>query len=120
MEVTNNSYYIDPYALWCKSNLDEKAAILAVERALKYSEKKNVVNVASAGNSAWDLSKPITDMGSPNNTPEPQPRDTDQHCYDMPVEPRQHRRRLVGRPDGREVLLLQLGPGRHRRHRSRW
>lgn len=86
MEVTNNSYYIDPYALWCKSNLDEKAAILAVERALKYSEKKDVVNVAAAGNSAWDLSKPIIDTGSPNNVPEPTPRDTDQRCYDMPTE----------------------------------
>ena len=86
MEVTNNSYYIDPYALWCKSNLDEKAAILAVERALKYSEKKDVVNVAAAGNSSWDLSKPITDTGSPNNTPEPTPRDTNQRCYDMPTE----------------------------------
>ncbi|WP_353950960.1 S8 family serine peptidase [Knoellia sp. S7-12] len=86
MEVTNNSYYIDPYALWCKSNLDEKAAILAVERALKYSEKKDVVNVAAAGNSAWDLSKPILDTTSPNNTPEPTPRDTDQRCYDMPTE----------------------------------
>ncbi|KGN42404.1 S8 family peptidase [Knoellia aerolata] len=85
MEVTNNSYYIDPYALWCKANLDEKAAILAVERALKYSEKKDVVNVAAAGNSAWDLSKPITDTGSPNNA-EPMPRDADQRCYDMPTE----------------------------------
>ena len=89
MEVTNNSYFIDPYYLWCKANEDERPVITAVERALKYSEKKDVVNVASAGNSRWDLSKPIVDRGSPNNLPageEPEVRYTDHRCYDMPVE----------------------------------
>ena len=108
MEVTNNSYYIDPYALWCKANLDEKAAILAVERALKYSEKKDVVNVAAAGNSAWDLSKPITDTGSPNNTPEPTPRDTDQRCYDMPTEV------------GNTVTISSVGPTAVKSYYSNW
>jgi subtilisin family serine protease len=86
MEVTNNSYFIDPYYLWCKSNLGERAVITAVERALKYSEKKQVVNVAALGNSGWDLSKPIVDSGSPNNVPEPEVRYTDHKCYDMPAE----------------------------------
>ena len=89
MEVTNNSYFIDPYYLWCKANEDERPVITAVERALKYSEKKDVVNVASAGNSRWDLSKPITDSGSPNNRPADEGaevRYTDHRCYDMPVE----------------------------------
>ena len=89
MEVTNNSYFIDPYYLWCKATEDERPVITAVERALKYSEKRDVVNVASAGNSRWDLSKPIADRGSPNNLPEgeePEVRYTDHRCYDMPVE----------------------------------
>ena len=89
MEVTNNSYFIDPYYLWCKANEDERPVITAVEQALKYSEKKDVVNVASAGNSRWDLSKPITDSGSPNNRPAgegPEVRHTDHRCYDIPVE----------------------------------
>ena len=69
MEVTNNSYFIDPYYLWCKANAEERPVITALERALKYSEKKDVVNVAAAGNSNWDLSRPIADSGSPNNLP---------------------------------------------------
>ena len=86
MQVTNNSYFIDPYFLWCKADLDQRADIIAVDRALKYSEKKNVVNVAAAGNSAWDLSKPIVDTGSPDNSVDPQVRYTDHRCYDMPTE----------------------------------
>ena len=86
MQVTNNSYFIDPYYLWCKADPDQRPVIDAVDRALKYSEKKDVVNVAAAGNSGWDLSKPITDTGSPNNSDDPQPRETDHRCYDIPSE----------------------------------
>lgn len=86
MQVTNNSYFIDPYFLWCKADPDQRPVIEAVNRALKYSEKKNVVNVAAAGNSGWDLSKPITDTGSPNNSTDPQPRETNHKCYDIPSE----------------------------------
>lgn len=87
MDVTNNSYYIDPWGLWCRGDADQKAIVTAVERSLAYSDAKNVVNVAAAGNSAWDLSKPITDTGSPNNGT-PVERETDKHCYDLPTEAR--------------------------------
>lgn len=88
MEVTNNSYYVDPYNLWCRSKKDERAAILSVERAIKYSEKKNVVNVAASGNSNWDLSKTITDTTSPNNgSEEPTTRVYEPgDCTNMPTE----------------------------------
>ena len=86
MQVTNNSYFIDPYFLWCQADLEQRANIIAVDRALKYSEKKNVVNVAAAGNSNWDLSKPIVDTGSPDNSADPEVRYTDHRCYDMPTE----------------------------------
>lgn len=85
MQVTNNSYFIDPYYLWCKADAEQRATIIAVDRALKYSQHKDVVNVAALGNSAWDLSKPIEDDGSPDNGT-PTPRFTNHKCYDMPVE----------------------------------
>ncbi|MDN5725716.1 MAG: S8 family serine peptidase [Propionibacteriales bacterium] len=85
MQVTNNSYYIDPWGLWCRSDVDQRAVLTAVERALAYTDQKNVVNVAAAGNSAWDLSKPIVDTGSPNNG-DPVPRETDNNCFDLPTE----------------------------------
>ncbi len=85
MDVTNNSYFIDPWYLWCKDDKDQRAVIDAVRRAVDYSHRKDVVNVAALGNSNWDLSHDITDSGSPNNGT-PIERETDNNCFDMPAE----------------------------------
>jgi subtilisin family serine protease len=58
----------------------------AVQRALRYSQSKGVLHVASAGNSNWDLAHKITDTGSPNNdTPEVRENLTNA-CLDLPAE----------------------------------
>lgn len=85
MDVTNNSYFIDPWGLWCATDPDQRAVLSAVSRALAYAGRKDVVTVAAAGNSRWDLSGPITDTGSPNNGT-PIERRTDNRCYDIPTE----------------------------------
>lgn len=85
MDVTNNSYFIDPWYLWCKTDRDQAAVIEAVKRAVDYSTRKDVVNVAALGNSNWDLSHPITDTGSPNNGT-PIERTVGNECLDMPAE----------------------------------
>jgi subtilisin family serine protease len=84
-EATNNSYFIDPWFLWCKTDRDQAAVIEAVKRAVDYSVRKDVVNVAALGNSNWDLSHPITDSGSPNNGT-PVTRTVGNECLDMPAE----------------------------------
>jgi subtilisin family serine protease len=86
MDVTNNSYFIDPWFLWCRTDRDQSAVIQAVKRAVDYSVRKDVVNVAAMGNSNWDLSHPITDSGSPNNAPTPITRTVGNECLDMPNE----------------------------------
>ncbi|MGW1467479.1 S8 family peptidase [Streptomyces sp. NPDC002308] len=69
VDVTNNSYYTDPWLYNCKNDPDQGALVEALGRATRYAEGKGVVNVAAAGNSAEDLAaKSIEDSTSPNDT----------------------------------------------------
>lgn len=86
IDVTNNSYYVDPWAKWCATDPDQAAGILAVKRAVDYSVRKDVVNVASLGNSNWDMSHPLTDTISPNNGGPALNRTVGNECLDMPAE----------------------------------
>ncbi len=69
VEVTNNSYYTDPWLFNCKNDPDQGALVDALTRAVKYAERKGTVNVAAAGNSRHDLaSDAIEDTTSPNDS----------------------------------------------------
>ncbi|RSS80866.1 S8 family serine peptidase [Streptomyces sp. WAC06614] len=87
IEVTNNSYYVDPWLYNCKNDDDQKALVEALTRAVKYAERKGVLSVASAGNSNHDLaSHAILDDSSPDDTT-PVPRTIDPHeCLDVPTQ----------------------------------
>ncbi|MGW7110819.1 S8 family serine peptidase [Streptomyces xanthophaeus] len=87
IEVTNNSYYVDPWYFNCKSDDDQKALVEALSRASKYAERKGVLHVAAAGNENYDLSADsITDDTSPNDTT-PVPRTIDPRvCLDVPTQ----------------------------------
>ncbi|MFE0704115.1 S8 family serine peptidase [Streptomyces sp. NPDC058872] len=86
VDVTNNSYYTDPWMFACKTDEDQKALIEAVTRATRYAEKKGTVNVAAAGNSRFDLAADtITDTSSPNDST-PGTRDINpRECFDYPA-----------------------------------
>ncbi|WP_175408717.1 S8 family serine peptidase [Streptomyces sp. TRM64462] len=69
VEVTNNSYYVDPWLYTCKNDPDQGALVEALQRATRYAERKGAVNVAAAGNSRTDLaSDSVTDSTSPNDS----------------------------------------------------
>ncbi|MEV0156738.1 S8 family serine peptidase [Micromonospora sp. NPDC050686] len=86
MQLTNNSYYIDPWELNCRNDARQRPVWQAVQRAIRYSQSKGVLNVASAGNSNYDLAHKITDTDSPNNgTPENR-QDLTNACLDLPAE----------------------------------
>ncbi|MFE9040769.1 S8 family serine peptidase [Streptomyces sp. NPDC007818] len=87
VEVTNNSYYTDPWMFACKTDEDQKALVEAVTRASRYAEKKGTVNVAAAGNSKFDLAADeILDNSSPNDTT-PGDRVIDpKECLDFPAQ----------------------------------
>jgi subtilisin family serine protease len=86
MDVTNNSYYVDPFEFWCDDQSDQAAAKEAVRRAVAYSQKKGVVSVAAAGNSAYDLANKTTNASSPNDAPKPVDRVINSGCHDLPTE----------------------------------
>jgi subtilisin family serine protease len=85
MDVTNHSYFIDPWQFWCDDDGDQGAVQEAVRRAMNYQTKKGVLSVAAAGNSNYDLSNKTTDTSSPNDSTAVS-RDIDNKCLDIPTE----------------------------------
>ncbi|GAB4083735.1 S8 family serine peptidase [Myceligenerans cantabricum] len=85
MDVTNNSYYIDPFMYWCSDQPDQAAAKEAVRRAVSFSTKRGAVHAAAAGNAATDLSNNTSDSTSPNDS-EAIDRVINSGCEDIPTE----------------------------------
>ncbi|MFD4144048.1 MULTISPECIES: S8 family serine peptidase [unclassified Streptomyces] len=87
VDVTNNSYYTDPWLFNCKNDADQKALIDAHVRALRYAERKGAVNVAAAGNSRMDLAADeLTDTTSPNDTTPVSRVVNPSECLDIPTQ----------------------------------
>ncbi|UUU21027.1 S8 family peptidase [Streptomyces sp. DSM 40750] len=87
VDVTNNSYYTDPWYFNCEDDPDQEALVEALARASRYAEKKGAVNVAAAGNENYDLAADeITDPVSPNDsTPSDRVIDPSE-CLDIPTQ----------------------------------
>ena len=88
MDVTNNSYYVDPFEFYCEDQPDQYAAKEAVRRAVAWSTDQGVVHAAAAGNSAHDLANKSSfkDTSSPDDGPPGQPRTLNSGCEDIPTE----------------------------------
>ncbi|MFE0516116.1 S8 family serine peptidase [Streptomyces sp. NPDC058964] len=87
VEITNNSYYVDPWLYNCMDDPDQRAIVDAVNRAQLYAEHKGTLNVASAGNSNDDLdSDALVDASSPDDSTAVT-RTVDPHkCFDVPTQ----------------------------------
>ena len=87
MQITNNSYFIDPWEFNCRNDARQRPVWQAVQRALRYSASKGVLNIASAGNSNVDLQHKFIDDGSPNDGSSPvETREINGACLDLPAE----------------------------------
>ncbi|WP_371647919.1 S8 family serine peptidase [Streptomyces mirabilis] len=87
VEITNNSYYVDPWLYNCLDDPDQRAIVDAVNRAQLYAQKKGTLNVAAAGNSNDDLdSNALVDASSPDDSTAVT-RTVDPHkCFDVPTQ----------------------------------
>ncbi|GAA2631081.1 S8 family peptidase [Streptomyces axinellae] len=86
VQVTNNSYYVDPWLYNCGDQPDQKAIADSVGRAVKYAQGKGVTTVSSAGNSSHDLaSTSIVDDTSPDDSTPVQRTVNPAACPDVPT-----------------------------------
>ncbi|WP_377273970.1 S8 family serine peptidase [Peterkaempfera sp. SMS 1(5)a] len=86
MDVTNNSYYIDPWYFNCLNDPDQRAVVEAVRRAADYAARRGTLTVAAAGNEGWDLAgSSITDTTSPDDATTTTRTVDPRACLDLPA-----------------------------------
>ncbi|MFF4648812.1 S8 family serine peptidase [Streptomyces sp. NPDC001380] len=85
VDVTNNSYYIDPWYFNCLEDSDQKAIVQSVRRAAAYATGRGTLNVAAAGNERWDLSRTIDDATSPDDGTAVTRTVNPHACLDLPA-----------------------------------
>lgn len=87
LDVTNNSYFVDPFLFNCRNEETQRAIWKAVQRAVRYAMQEGVTVVASEGNNAEDLSHPTMDVTSPDYPPGNEvEREITNACVVIPVE----------------------------------
>src|SRR2546428_9731216 len=65
-DVTNNSYFADPWYFNCKNDPVQRAIWKAEQRAIRFAQQQGVTIVAAEGNFSDDLSHPTQDVTSPD------------------------------------------------------
>jgi subtilisin family serine protease len=87
MQITNNSYFIDPWQFNCRNDPRQRPIWEAVQRALRYSARKGVLNIAAAGNDNYDLAHTLVDSISPDDGSGPvEDRVITNSCLELPAE----------------------------------
>jgi lantibiotic leader peptide-processing serine protease len=87
LDVTNNSYFVDPFLYNCRNEPEQRAIWKAVQRAVRYAQTQGVTVVSAAGNESDDLSHPGLDVTSPDFPPgNEEEREVTNACVVLPVE----------------------------------
>jgi subtilisin family serine protease len=85
IDVTNNSYFADPWLFNCRNDAEQRAIWKAEQRAIKYAQSNGTLVVAAEGNQADDLAHPTADATSPDDTT-PVLRQIHNDCLVVPTE----------------------------------
>ena len=87
IQVTNNSYFADPWLFNCRNDAEQRAIWNAERRAIGFAQSRGVLVVASEGNESTDLSHPSVDTISPDFPPNSEvERNVTNACAVVPVE----------------------------------
>jgi subtilisin family serine protease len=85
VNVTNNSYYADPWLYNCLDDPGQRAIWNAEKRAIDFAIGRGVTVVAAAGNFNDDLAHPTIDTTSPDFPPNTEViRDVSEDCFTVP------------------------------------
>src|SRR5215831_20574447 len=85
INITNNSYFADPWLFNCRNDSGQRAIWVAERRAIQFAQSQGTLVVAADGNQADDMSHPTQDATSPDDTT-PVTRDITNACAVVPVE----------------------------------
>ena len=85
VDVTNNSYFVDPWLYNCRNDPVQRAIWESLRRAIRYAMSQGVTVVASAGNENDDLAHPTIDTISPDDGT-PLTREITNACGVIPAE----------------------------------
>lgn len=87
LDVTNNSYFADPWLFNCRNDPVQRAIWKAEQRAIRYALRQGVTVVAATGNFSDDLAHPTRDVISPDFPPgSEEEREIRNSCVVVPVE----------------------------------
>ena len=84
-DVTNNSYFADPYLFNCRNDPVQRAIWKAEKRAIQYAQQQGVTVVATVGDGGEDLAHPTFDASSPTDG-DVELRAVTNACVVIPVE----------------------------------
>src|SRR5256886_1056971 len=83
VDVTNNSYFADPFLFNCRNDPVQHAIWKAEQRAIMYAQQNGVTVVAAEGNESEDLSHPTFDATSPDTNPTPPGQPVTNACVEL-------------------------------------
>jgi len=69
VDVTNNSYYMDPFLYNCRNDPEQRLLWKAAKRAAAFATQQGVTHVAAQGNDSDDRAHPTFDASSPDFPP---------------------------------------------------
>ncbi|WP_426997417.1 S8 family serine peptidase [Pseudarthrobacter sp. N5] len=85
IQVTNNSYFADPWLFNCKNDPGQRSIWEAERRAIRFAQQNGTTVVAAQGNESDDLAHPSQDVTSPDDST-PVTREITNACAVVPVE----------------------------------